>query len=1135
MAASGSNPLDAGAIVAPLATATAGRALEEKTSASSGTSHAPLSSRPALRQSKAVMNEHLKAFVRQFFALTAAVEPMLNPLSGWGRETDGKEGWNAMWQALHIRKEETYILDGDPNIEFRLLTNDYKKEIDGFLNEYYPRTMSDPSINRSPEFIIRTIRLLILNIEHHLTGKPEKKKQHLEAVKKVCLYILNQGVEWANDTKLWTKIFANQAHYFSFCDLLENIKNRLTKDIKKLEKDLEDHKLPHSLQDLQAVEQDLSKTWPLTLLQRLIARPIPSNFLTDSKLVKLFENESLTFQEFKDSTVSKHLKAVVIDPKNPTDPSTFNIVKHIFIGTARKKLRQALTAVAVKEAMTHAEGLSRSLTQASHRGLLTAGSDHPRLREGKTEERPADSRSASEDRDDTPAEARRATPLPHSMALTTAPQRALVPAATGGRQLSYSSLSSETTMVAERYHENLDHYASNRSLIVAVLPKCLRDIYNASGSYPSSVVTHVREYVESIVKAFYLQEQLVHLSENLKQSLAFHPHGGNILTKQFLPLPNLRDSAFATFTHIKTVSEQLEYLSGILRSEIPELNADFHWRLNGNQAIVLTDYMYTRIDTDGVASLRAMNASLSIESIRSDAVEALQSFASMTVQQIALQGMNVHISPLFQLFTPLISATMAMADQHRLAQSGADQRYLQFVDSMPLRHPLALPAPGDDDDDDDDDVEITVVDELSLTDIQAARLPKFHLTLQQIEQGNILERRSQFYLVIEQPRRVPTAEAKTELREILLTPEAKDWIVGRQIRGLRADTASSSSSQPSLDDQIRALNTLDEADKLHRTRLARESKELTERLTRTRELLPRFNRNEDLSAKLCQWWVPCTIIGIPLFLFAGLYRLINHGSIEQDLAQHHTLTQDETRLVAEIQTISDEDAAHERGLQRRAPETARLTELRRLQAQSASVDEVKRARATATALPLRSGSSQAPSATLFGSSGPHVTFEVKGDGSALAKECEACALAVLKKLNTESAINKVFETPNAALDTVLQPLLTTVTENKLILENKEQRAAIYSRVVNALLDPGKCPPFKKALDRVRIAAQTQHKFSLLSYDDEQLNIALNASLESSAGLPTFKNEDLRKFIILQLKSEIAAQKPASAPARAAAH
>lgn len=1071
--------------IAPLAATSVLLEHKESHSEKSGQSGTALS----LHQSKATMTAYLSAFVREFKLLTAQVEPIYNPLSKYGDKTDSNEGLiNTALTTLNFRTAKTYILDGDPNIEFDLQTNKYKTTIDAFLEDYYPRAISKSTINRSPEFIVRTIRLLLLNIEFYLKEDAASKKRHLEAVKKVCLYIMKQGTEWAKDTTLWTSLFSNNQHYFEFCDLLENLKNMLTADIKELSKSLEVNKLPASLKNLKRVEEDLSQTFPRTLLQRLLDRPVPEHILTDPRMVKLFEKESLTFHEFKASPVSDRIKAVIIDRNNPHDDSVFNLIKNVFYGATRKRLRKELASVAIKEALSQAEDLSRTISSSASRGLLQA-SQHPtaaldpRRDPSPIGEEPREAPSLS------------LTPV-SSSALQSRPQTAML-AATSSSQLNFNSLSQATQEVANQYHYNLDQYASNRALIVAVLPKVLRKIYNNPLDYNPTLVKNIQAYVESFVKGFYLIEQLIHLSENLSKGIAFHPHGGNILTKQFLPLPNVRDSAFTTFTHIKTVSEELEELSLVIRNDIPELNNNFNFRLNGNQAIVLSDYMYLRIDTEGLTNLKAMHDSLSIESIRSDAVDALQNFISMTVQQIALQGMNVHISPLFRLFTPLIATTLAMADHHRLEQQNADRRYLQFVNHLPEPQrplplmPIANPA------------QISVVEEITLKDLLAAKLQKLQgLTLGQILQGEIVEELGQFYL-------------RVNGQEFFLTPEAKQWILTNQAKADHNLGANSNAAPSTLVSQLNLLQAQDETDRRLQEALTTERIAHEAQLTRTTQLLPSFNRQQDLSAKLSKWWVPLTIVGLPFFIAAGLYRLFNTSAIKKDLQTHAQLKEDEVRLRARIQEIDIALNSHTTNLRQRTEERARLERLQQLAQQNANQRNLNEASSSSRPIPATLAPQRLFTNTVFASSPADILPPPSMQGMRdepnsevdLSHEREACVVALLRRLSQRD-VEKLFQNETERLPQMLAPLLSKVTTNQAILGDLAQQQSIYNRVINKLLIPDR---FKPYISNLLEHAQKQYKGELLKFDTETLAIALNASFDSA--FKDIKNKNVKQYIV----------------------
>lgn len=1023
--------------VSQVASLAAAVSLEQK----EGSGYQPRSG-PSIRHNKAAMTTYLDAFVRDFQSLTQDVDPIYNPLTYYGDKKDSNESLiKKTLTVLNLRTAQTYILEGNPKIELDLQQNNYKIIIDAFLEEHYPRTISNVTINRSPEFIVRTLRLLLLNIEYYLKEDPLSKKKHLEAVKKVCLYIMRQGTEWAKDTTLWTNLFSNQQHYFAFCDLLENLKNRLGSDLKKLAKTLEVDKLPASLQNLKNVEEDLSKSFPRTLLQRLLDRPIPEDLLIDSKMSKLFENESLTFTEFKNSPISLRLKAVIIDE------NVFNLIKYIFFGTTRKKLRKELTMVATKEALAlvHAEKRSGTITLSASHNLLREG---PRIEEGDEE--------LDELKEPSPS-----------------------PFVGGSRstQLTISTLSKSTKVISDQYHHNLKSYVENRELIVAALPAPLRDAYNKQSAHSPTAVKHVKAYVESFVKGFYLMEQLIHLSENLSKSLAFHPHGGNLLTKQFMPLPNIRDSAYGTFTHIKTVTEELEELSMLLRNDFPKLNDNFHFRLNGNQALVLSEFMNQRIDLDGLNSLKAMHDSLSIESMRNDALDAMESLIGITVQQIELQGMNVHFNPLFRLFPRLISSTLAMADHYQLELRQAERRYSQFVDQLPaLEQPLYLPASSS-------NPEHAALEEISLDDLLDSQLKRpRHFTLRKVLKGTLIQEMGQHYLTIDG-------------EQILLTTEAKNWLLANQLEATRfASNSNRDSTRSSLQARLESLTAQQQHQEELITVQTREMNALQKSASLIEESLPRYNRHQDLSTQLCQWWVPLTIFGLPLFVAAQLYRLLNKKSIARDCDKYSQLLAQQQDINQQIENL---------GFSLSQQKTI-LSEIREQQKRLVSLQDLDEP-------PLESKHDLAEN-SLAASTNPishaRQTFFAKETKLDINEELNSCAVALLKELKT-TEIPRLFELDATQLrDCFLAARLEKIQKSEAILRIKDYRESIFNIVIAKLLTPSR---FEKETQILLAAVHKDFKGKLPEFTPQELVPALELIFDRSRF--NIKNTRIKQYII----------------------
>ncbi len=273
-------------------------------------------------------------FVNYFLGLKN-IENHCNPLIGYGEATDERDNFiNFVLSTANFRTPNTYISEDNPNIKLMSQDNNYKSQIDPFLRDYYPEKLGRDTIDRSPELILRTIRSFILNIEHYLDG--EEKKEHLEVAKTVCVYIMDEDEQWAEDRGLLDRVFSdNKNHYREFFHVIETLIDMLDTEIKEQSQTLEANKLLTALKDLKKDQEYLSKNFPMILLLRLLDRPIPENFLSDDIMKTVFENEDLTLAGFNDSSISPGLKQVI-----DNDDDIFKLVKYIFSGETLKRLRK---------------------------------------------------------------------------------------------------------------------------------------------------------------------------------------------------------------------------------------------------------------------------------------------------------------------------------------------------------------------------------------------------------------------------------------------------------------------------------------------------------------------------------------------------------------------------------------------------------------------------------------------------------------------------------------------------------------------------------------------------------------------------------------------------------------------------
>ncbi|HSW71749.1 MAG TPA: hypothetical protein VLH77_07270, partial [Gammaproteobacteria bacterium] len=558
---------------------------------------------PASQEVK--MTPYLNTFATQFNLITAEIDSIYNPLTEYGKKTDAHDNFiHKTLNALHLRTPHTFI-SGNLTVEKAMKNNKYRKMIDCFLDERYPQYGLDTStIERSPEFIIRSIRLLLLNIEHFVT-EPVSKKKHLEIVQHVCFYVLAQECIWAADASFWQVFFSQDTElYHQFNELLENLIQMLKEDINELKDSSEANKLPQALNGLKKIAEELLILFPMTLLQHLLDRPIPESFLTHMDMTSLFKNESLSFYEFKKIKLPKNFNAVLIDPSKPDCPDLFNLVKHAFFAPTRKRLRQELEQTAVKEALAYTQNLSQNTRAPS--GLLSQQPEESKALMYASREEPSYSN------------------------LSFHP--------------SVNTLSSETKELSDRYHHNVNQYAQE-SLIAAVLPIALRNIYNNPDAYNPTLVNHLLSYIKNISKGIYLIEELIHLIENLKDSIKFHPHGGNMVSKPALPLANVRGSAITAFLNLLQIGVALQTQSRELRKAVITLRANIPFSQNAYQALVNAHDMSVKIHTEGLAHLKDMSDSLTIESICDDSLDAIRTYASMVVRQKALQRMCVNTDP----------------------------------------------------------------------------------------------------------------------------------------------------------------------------------------------------------------------------------------------------------------------------------------------------------------------------------------------------------------------------------------------------------------------------------------------------------------------------------------------------------
>jgi len=952
---------------------------------------------PTTRQGKVKMTGLISDVAAAFGQFTdGIIEPIHNPLSQYGDKTDKGETLWLKAGDLFGRTANTYLSTGNARIEANLATNPYKTRCDRTLGDLYPAT-GNGAVDRSLEFIIRITRLLLLNTLYHLKEAPAQRRLYLYAIRDFCDFIQEQSITWMSDMSFWKKVFGKEQHCIAFASLFQDLSSMLDKDIKQLDSELVDKKLPNALNKLLEVQEELARILPRATLTSLLDRHVPEDFFSSPEMIRTFSNESLAFYEFKKSAVHKDFKAVIINPKNDNDDSIFQVVKFLF-GARRNRLRDQVAKIGMNQGVASVQGAGEALlTHATQTGLITAGE----FKEEKTTELASTAAA------------------PISMALTAQQpadekEQKSVMVAASARQLTAESLSPEMQLVAEEYHRELDKLADPEFLAKGLAPVLSSYYFNTKGTHSPQAAAEVHEFVETITKFIYLYEQVIHLGHNLRYAIDFHPQGGNIFTKMLLPLPNVSDSAIQVFTHFRTLSEQLkEQVSGL--GLLEGIKNQMNLRLNGMRANVLLKHGLDRIQGEGLANLQAMQQSLTIESLRGDMHKAVKNVVGMIVQQVALQRLTVKISPQMQPFLR-VCADISAQHNHKLAITNqANQRIQDFAQgqlqsTQPQMLPLQAPIP-------------TVfpigrakyVKEISLATLENAALPDFELTVKDVQDGSIYqENRDTAFLEIKNTKRrillapdaiervramqgsgqpqamrpllsmmAPTAPVRDNeisqediitnnlsrhnltLKQVLnaaiseragqaylevtengnpqkymLAQNAKPTllVLKAAIRELRPVAVAQTVVQQTpansalaeakaqlavLEEKIKSKNALYmEKIKLRDEKIelkaAKENLGVEKRLHRSllEAAQPQHDRRNDISAKLARGWIAATLIGLPVFIIAQLYRFAKRASIHASLEIYNahaatisTLNTESDTLRHEVSTLATEITA----------------------------------------------------------------------------------------------------------------------------------------------------------------------------------------------------------------------------------
>ncbi|HSW70845.1 MAG TPA: hypothetical protein VLH77_02575, partial [Gammaproteobacteria bacterium] len=695
------------------------------------------------------MTTELKIFVERYKQLTPNLLEHCDPLAKFGLHTDRSETLAKKIAAMCGGQGSTYILDDQLQIASDQTSNTIKINIDAFLKIHYPREIGNTVIREVPEFIIRTLRLLILNIEFHLKENHVEQKKHFEYVKEICLYLIETNNIWVPENKgLFS--FGNspgQELSSAFCTLCETVLKDIDVKIEQLAATLKVNTLPNAVEELKTVEKNLTILFSRFLLLHIASKDIPEDFFINDALNKLFADKDLTFQKLTSSNLREDIKNVFQSDERQAfsrsreeiSQGIFHLVKFAFIGTERSKIRKDMTSSFILHVKRELNARAlQTVAQTPQRQLTNA---HP-AEEKKTE-----------------IAAKSDTPTITSSALTSVTPSSSV-------TLDRHSLPAETQKFAEQYHARVQLDTQSRALVVNALPECIRKIYNNPDPtvHTEAMINSVKLYVDVIMTGLLTLEELIHARINLSYTKNYSLRGGPFLTKASMPVPNTAGSILSTLNKIKLVIHELRKID--IKSVVPGLSHGF---IGNNRMALATGYRISKeIDTKGNNGIQNIQLSISPHEIEQDADDMFENLAGSVLCQTAMQGLTMSKSPIFDATIAMLSAAKAISFKNQLEHKAADDRVSNFKNTLPM----GIPVPRQLTYTDHGFRPIQELRKLTSSDFENSFLRNYALTIGQALAGTIVHNASQPYLQV-------TTEGGNIL-DYPLDESGKRWIEEKQ-------------------------------------------------------------------------------------------------------------------------------------------------------------------------------------------------------------------------------------------------------------------------------------------------------------------------------------------------------------------